>query len=88
MAICTGVSNLHFQKLLLEVFEQKNWKKKLLIAAKEKSWIVSFTIQQIFVLFATKMFVIQSHFTTTNYWETKKEVLCCKLKKIYLQELQ
>jgi len=24
MAICTGVSNLHFQKLLLEVFEQKN----------------------------------------------------------------
>jgi len=35
MAICTGVSNLHFQKLLLEVFEQKNWKKKLLIAAKE-----------------------------------------------------
>jgi len=35
MAICTGVSNLHFQKLLLEVFEQKKLKKKLLIAAKE-----------------------------------------------------
>jgi len=67
MAICTGVSNLHFQKLFIGSFWTKKLKKKLLIAAKEKSWIVSFTIQQIFVLFATKMFVIQSHFTTTNY---------------------
>lgn len=60
MAICTGVSN--FQKPL-EVFEQKKIE-KIINSSKGNHELLSLLLLQIFVLFATKMFVIQSHFTT------------------------
>ena len=66
MAICTGVSNLHFQKLILEVFEQKKLK-KITNSSKGNHELSLLLYNKFFVLFATKMFVIQSHFTTTNY---------------------